>query len=177
MISLGTKKQTRITLLPNNMETRATTSEFETQKCSFLLIAIMGLVYLLAAIIFIIVAIREREVSLTIFILRLLCAIELLYCATRALIALYKVSFFPDCVQLDYYLFFFKKRVIIKYTDLKYVVCIPKYKLLSFCKKGLFRMDLSTSLNKYWKKEQIKQMAELLSEHNVTIKPAPWICN
>ena len=82
---------------------------------------------------------------------------------------LYKVSFFEEYVQLDYYFLFFKQKAIIRYNDLK-IVCRPRFNYLSFYKKRLIRFGISTSLNKYWKKEQILQMVAILTEHKVTVR-------
>ena len=84
---------------------------------------------------------------------------------------LYEVAFYPNHVRLEYFfLFFFKKRVICKYEDIKVVLCRPRRKLLTFYKKGFSLIGISTAQNKYWQEEQIIQMLQILSNHSVPVK-------
>ena len=95
----------------------------------------------------------------------------LIYGLLLASIMLFEVAFYSDSVCLKFVvLFFFKKTVKYKYEDIKVVLIRPKYKVLTFYKKGLFQIGISTSLNRSWQKEQIVEMAQLLVEHKVKVR-------
>lgn len=109
------------------------------------------------------------------FDFELICLIGLflmiLYGILQASIMLYEVTFFSDRVRLEfYYLCFFRKTIEYKFEDIRVVLCRPKHKVLTIYKKGLLKLGISTSLNKNWQKEQIIQMAQIFSEHNVPVK-------
>ena len=144
--------------------------EFLTPKCSFLPVVIIATTYasFLFAIIF--AMIHKGPIVDIVFLCLIGCAILTLWGALRSFHILFKVSFSADLVQLDYYLLFFKKRIIIRYDDLRVVLCRPKHKLMTFYRKGFYKPGISTSMNKYWREEQITQMAKILSDHNVTVK-------
>ena len=142
---------------------------FSSSKHSFLQMLVVGGIYFICGCVLIFVMIHGNDV---LSIIRVFCLVISLLCAYGVLLAftmLYKVSFFEEYVQLDYYFLFFKQKAIIRYNDLK-IVCRPRFNYLSFYKKRLIRFGISTSLNKYWKKEQILQMVAILTEHKVTVR-------
>lgn len=95
----------------------------------------------------------------------------LLYVLLQASIMLFEAAFYSDYVCLRFvFLFFFKKTVKYKYEDLKVVLTRPKYKVLTFYKKGILQIGISTSLNRSWQEEQIVRMVQLLDEHKVKVR-------
>lgn len=153
------------------MGPESTVDVFLTKKKNFLHILLLEMAMVLALSMMLYLIIRK----IPSFDVELICLIGLLFmiiCGIlKASILLYGVVFYSNHVRLEYlYLFFFKKSVEYKYEDIKVVLCRPKHKVLTFYRKGFVKLGISTSLNKNWQKEQINQMARILSEHNVPVK-------
>ena len=94
-----------------------------------------------------------------------------LYVLLQASIMLFEAAFYSDYVCLRFvFLFFFKKTVKYRYEDIKVVLTRPKYKVLTFYKKGILQIGISTSLNRSWQEEQIIQMVQLLDAYKVKVR-------
>lgn len=143
---------------------------FLTSKKSFIRGILLGLILIMSQVVFIFTIIRRGH-----FDIEQICLVWATILAGYGFllssIMLYEVTFYPTYVRLEfYYLFFLKKNVTYNYEDIRVVLCRSKHKLRTFYKKGFSLSGISTAQNKYWQKEQINQMIQLLSYHNVPVK-------